>query len=90
MDRLPRPPLTPHACCGQLVVMPRPSVIPVPQAVRIQKMADVSEKTWRRYLAGVSVLASTMRRIEAALRAEGLERLIDARAEKVRANSAAA
>lgn len=63
--------------------MPRPSVIPVPQAVRVREAADVSEKTLRRYLSGVSMLGSTVRRIEAALRAEGLERILVLRAERV-------
>lgn len=44
----------------------------------------MSEKTLRRYYHGVSVLGSTMRRIETALRAEGLERVIERRDALVR------
>lgn len=59
--------------------MPRPSVIPVEQAARVRAAADVSEKTLRRYLAGVSVLGSTLRRITAALEAEGRADLVERR-----------
>ncbi len=64
--------------------MPRPSVIPVEQALRVRTAADVCEKTLRRYMAGASVLGSTLRRIEAALRAEGREDIVGRRATRIR------
>lgn len=67
--------------------MPRPSVAPSARISRVLSAADVSARTLRRYLAGVSVLGSTLRRIENALRAEGLENLIELRAERVKAAS---
>ena len=62
--------------------MPRPATMPADQRTRVLSAADVSRRTLRRYLAGEPLLASTMRRLDAALRAEGLERLIEVRASK--------
>jgi hypothetical protein len=43
------------------------------QVAALAAVADVSPKSVRRYLAGASMLASSVRRIEGALRAGGLE-----------------
>jgi hypothetical protein len=67
--------------------MARPAAVPADVRARVSAAADVSEKTLRRYLAGVSVTASTLRRIGAALAAEGREDLIEGRAAKVREQS---
>jgi hypothetical protein len=85
----PKPPLTPPVRCGQLDCMPRPPVAPSAKISRVLSAADVSARTLRRYLSGVSVLGSTLRRIDAALRAEGLESLIELRAKRVRAQDEA-
>ncbi len=57
---------------------------PIPSAdvARVATRADVSTKTVRRYLGGVRLLASTVRRVEAAMRAEGLDAAIVTRAEE--------
>ncbi len=58
--------------------MARPSSLPLatPEIETAATAADVSARTVRRYLAGVSVSASTMRRVERALRGLGLEAAI--------------
>jgi hypothetical protein len=52
--------------------MPRPSPpLTVAQLEAVAAAADVSTRTVRRYLAGASVLGSSLRRIRAALASEG-------------------
>jgi hypothetical protein len=53
--------------------MPRPSPpLTVAQLEAVAAAADVSTRTVRRYLAGASVLGSSLRRIRAALAVEGI------------------
>lgn len=58
-----------------------PPRLPSADVERVAARADVSTKTVRRYLAGVGLLPSTVRRVEAALRAEGLAACVRAPAE---------
>jgi hypothetical protein len=83
MAKRPLSPLTPVVRRGHLSCMARPALLPPSQLSRVLLAADVSGRTLRRYLAGASLLGSSLRRIEAALRAEGLERLVQARAAKL-------
>lgn len=60
--------------------MARPSRLPLatPQIEAVAREADVSAKTVRRYLSGVAVSGSTVRRVERALRAAGHDAAIRA------------
>ncbi len=57
--------------------MARPSTLPLatPEIEAVATAADVSTKTVRRYLAGVSVSGSSLRRIDRSLRERGHETL---------------
>lgn len=65
--------------------MARPSGLPLatPEIERAAAAADVSTRTLRRYLSGVSVLGSTARRIERALHDLGLAAAVRAPVERV-------
>lgn len=84
--------VTLDAACPFVSRVSMPSAVPLTpgQIETIHARTDVSTRTVRRYLAGAPVHGSTMKRVETALRAEGWEHAIEARAERVEHRCAAA